>query len=111
MDVVFGRRRSFRVQPNEPMPVELDSAAGGVTGEIVDLSVSGASVVVASTDETERADRNPMLRFRLPGDEPPIEIAGHVQFRKLEGATVRLGVEFDRRGTLDYAADENRIAG
>jgi hypothetical protein len=112
MDVVVLRRRSFRVQPEEAMQVELRSSAGSVGGRILDLSVYGASVAVPAGEGVEAlAEGDLRIRFHLPGEELPIEMAGSIQTRGVLGQTVRLGVEFDSRATLDYAANENRVAG
>ncbi len=112
MDVAISRRRSFRVQPDERMEVELGLPQGGAAGEFLDLSVHGASIAVGRSYGARPAvNSRPLLRFHLPGEEQRIELVSRVQSSQQAGSTLRLGVEFDRRATLDYAANEHRIAG
>jgi len=112
LEVALGRRRSFRVQPKEQLEVELSSDAGRASGVVVDLSLHGAAVAIdCPTDLELAADWTVTLSFRLPEDQTPIRFAGRIQFRKLVGSTVRLGVEFDPLATLDHAANEHRLAG
>ncbi len=120
------RRRAFRIQPGEPIPVEIspapkDGAEGGaewyraqhVHGHLVDLSFSGAFIQGEKDQLLQRFKEGDRVicRLHFPAEEQPLNILGVIRratigVNKQKGRQGELGLEFMVTEHMDRSALE-----
>lgn len=111
---LFNRRGAIRVSPDreESIAVTLedrDSQFRG-HGNLLDLSATGAAVLVAPKVEARfrTADRL-TVTFRLPDEPLPLQLEGVVSYRTLEKKGVRYGLVFDPDRSQDFEPQEAAV--
>ena len=105
-------RRSLRVEPSDPIDLELVSASGGTVGTIADLSESGISVLLPKAAEHELLRPGAhCIRFGLPDGEDALELTARLRYRAEESEEfIRCGFEFDTQVGQDFRQYRWRIA-
>ncbi len=101
-------RRAIRVHPPVSAPVEVQLAAtedgDWVPATVQDLSATGVSAYLDHDRETEVARGWDLrVRVRLPDESEPLCFAGKVRYRRLRGAAVQYGIEFDEDATENFS--------
>ena len=109
----FNERAAFRIEPDTPVPVELEAADLGVraSGRIHDLSVDGLGVVV---DDGAGIQLTPGLdvtaEFTLPGQDRPLTCEALICNRRtLRRGAVLIGARFDRERSSDVASQVRSV--
>jgi len=110
---LFNRRGQLRVRMDDaPAAVRSGGAqqAGPFRAQLRDLSSRGLALVVpAEAEEHLRHATHLEVRFRLPGDDAPLQVAGIVRSRQAVPAGLVLGLLLDADGTRRFPAIEERI--
>ena len=89
----LSNRLMVRVEPKAPMAVRLELAGQAVAGQVVDLSMGGLAVQVASLPELPfKPGVTVPLAFDLPSG--PVELVGLVRSVRPEADGRRLGIAF-----------------
>lgn len=96
---LFQRRESFRVRTREVDGIEAqvfsDSEDVFTPVELLDLSITGAAMVVRESDSPGLVRcKRLMLVLRLPCDERALELDCIIRNRRLVGSSIVYGVEF-----------------
>lgn len=107
-------RRTFRVtSPNEPpvfATVALVEHGKSFAARLGDVSKLGVSVVVPRQDAIRlTGSETVLLRFALPGDAEPYELAGSVRNMGLLPKAIRYGIELDEERTENWTAVSERL--
>lgn len=105
----FNQRVARRIEPLEPVAVELERSDGRrVSGRVRDLSWSGLGVAVPAGLEDAAVDRVQMVavRFRLAGISQAFCLKGYVQRDLLVDSSVCYGIRFDAEASEDFAAQQ-----
>jgi hypothetical protein len=110
----FNRRGAVRVNPapRAPIVAEIFTDEHWVEASTVqDISTGGVSLLLHAEDPGGLSSyRQLYLRLRLPNDdEERFEVAGIVRFRRLSGAAIAYGIEFDAARTEGFAAKQGRV--
>ena len=108
------RRNAFRVKPARDKPVAVLISTQGcrepLTAQLKDISRTGLSIEVTPSAESKlfRSSRL-QLGFELPDDDEPFSLEGIVRYRRLIGAHVRYGLQFDHLDPSVIDALEERL--
>ncbi|MCH8151761.1 MAG: PilZ domain-containing protein [Planctomycetes bacterium] len=110
---LFNRRGAFRVAP-EPEPrinVTLEGPFGPrVEGALVDLSASGTRVGVKPVAELLFAKvRKVAISLSLPDSRGPVRMTGNIRHRRLVGAAIHYGLDFDPEQSENFAHQQKAI--
>ncbi len=101
----FGKRMIARVQPNVPMAVEIHGEDQHVTGRLVDISLTGAGVLVREP----ALARGQLIQVTLPLPEKQVSLPGKVyNLSPAPRGFTRLSVGFSR-GAPEIAVVMNYI--
>jgi len=90
----LGDRMSLRVEPRESIEIQLESGGKTFTGSVVDLSISGAGVVV-SGEEVNKLRLRSIVRFSLPLPDETLQLLGVIRHVKRTTKSSRLGIAFE----------------
>ncbi|GAB4579085.1 MAG: hypothetical protein Fur0022_18230 [Anaerolineales bacterium] len=90
----LGDRMSLRVEPREPIEIQLDSGGKVFSGMIVDLSISGVGVFVTGEGANKLRARS-IVRFSLPLPEETFQLLGVIRHAKRTTQGSRLGIAFE----------------
>ena len=101
-------RRAHRVQPSSVDPVRA-WVPQDVRVLVNDISTGGVGLIVAEEDQLRFVNWKMKLTLELPDEAEPMEMVAQIRIRRLLGATVLHGVEFDEKETLDLASKQERI--
>ncbi len=109
------RRRAVRVRVNpiQPVPVILQDIEGGecVEGRMRDVSTNGIAVLLdPQNDPIVSSSWKLSVSVRFPGDNRTVGVVGTVRYRKLAGAAIQYGIEFDWDETPGCAEQRNLLA-
>lgn len=99
LTALFQQRESFRVRTRDIDGIEAqvfsDAEDVFTSVELIDLSISGAALVVRESDSPGLVRcRRLMLVLRLPCDERALELDCMIRNRRLVGSSIVYGVEF-----------------
>ena len=113
---LFNRRRALRLAPDPgaPVGVVLDGGAGSsrVEARLVDLSSLGAGVALDPVAESALANTSLVgISLALPDCPGPVQLIGHIRHRRLRGAEIRYGIEFDPELSHNFARQQDQITG
>ncbi len=103
----FGERTTVRVEPDSALKVTLEADGDKVEGELVDLSLDGASVQAALQGSEEWLKRRTSIRLTVHLPASDVTLSGSVRYVAPVGKIYRLGVGFGaeepgRAGLLAY---------
>jgi len=105
------RGQYVRVQPSPdaPMSVELRDHAGRRLGSggVIDVSIKGLGLLLEPSDELSmRAYERLSLVIQLSDDPRPRTVSGIIRTRRLIGASIRIGIEFEPERTPEFQEAE-----
>ena len=89
----FGERMIARVQPEGNVPVELEQGDLKLSGDLVDVSLSGVGITIPQEVEVQKGQ---MLQITLPLPEGKVTLPGKVLNASPSGAKTRLSIGFTR---------------
>lgn len=90
----LGDRMSPRVEPREPIEINLESGGKAYTGSVVDLSISGVGVFVAGEGAHKLRARS-IVRFSLPLPDETLQLLGVIRHAKRTTQGGRLGIAYE----------------
>ncbi len=110
---LFNRRQAVRVAPDPdlPVPVTMEAEEHGprVEGRLADLSSLGAGASLDSEAESGLAETSRVgISLVLPSILPT-HLIGDIRHRRLIGAEIRYGVEFDPERSENFARQQDLI--
>ena len=83
---------------------------GGVSVVLFDISEMGAAVLVPSeAEERLLTQRDLPLLLSLPGESKTIRLVATIMHRRLSGAAVMYGLEYNQAATQSFRDKEARI--
>ena len=93
------RRNEVRIRPEQGAPIGVTArdteSLLSCKPRLQDISPTGAGILMTLQEEAQFAHVwNLVLGFTLPGSEKEVELEGAIQYRKLEGSLIRLGIKF-----------------
>ena len=125
---LLNRRRSFRVRPPQvtPVPVAIKGRRATVVPikesvevsperiqaqvELIDLSGTGAAVLVDNeTEETFAESSRILVSFRIPTVPVALHIVALIRNRRLTPGGVRYGIQFDTERTKAFERQQEAI--
>ena len=110
----FNRRAAYRVEPAPDCPVEvtLERTSGGmrVQAPLLDISAGGMGLRVPAEAESAFAESDRIrVSTSLPGCREPLNLTAIIRNRRLAGAEVHYGLEFDWPGTENRQRQQDAI--
>jgi Tfp pilus assembly protein PilZ len=90
----LGDRMSPRVEPRESIEIQLDSGGKSFTGDVVDLSISGAGVFV-SGEEVKKLRPRSIVRFSLFLPDDTLQLLGVIRHMRRTTQGSLLGIAFE----------------
>ena len=110
----FNRRAIYRVEPapSHPVEVTLERGADGTSVRVplVDISAGGMGLRVPADAEAAFAESDRIrVSTRLPGGGEPLNLTAIIRSRRLAGAEIHYGLEFDWQGTENRQRQEDAI--
>jgi hypothetical protein len=114
LSTLFNRRGAYRVcpRPDSPVAVMLEVPGGSrlVEATLNDLSRTGLSVLIRDEDEGALFTAQRLrMRFSLERGDEGFVLWGIVRYRRLEGAAIRYGFEFDSREAAHFDRIQQRL--
>ena len=98
------QRAHIRVRPRTEAPIKIEfrSPTGEplASGNALDISVAGVGVLLESSDELALMAHDRLeLAIHLPDGQPPRIVHGLIRSRRLEGASIFVGIKFELERT------------
>lgn len=90
----IGKRAEYRVEPLPPLEAIILAAGKEIPGFLVDLSPSGAGVVVAVYDAGEHCPVGAEVVLRMTLSESPVTLPSVVRYTECRGNDLRLALVF-----------------
>jgi hypothetical protein len=90
----FAHRRDLRVEPASPLDCLVQTSAGALAGEVVDLSMRGIGVHLANLPKNLTHDLDSHVTVDLTLPEGVVNLAGHVRRIGAQPPVTRLAIEF-----------------
>ncbi|HLF89849.1 MAG TPA: PilZ domain-containing protein [Anaerolineales bacterium] len=90
----LGDRMSPRVEPREPIEIQLESGGRAFTGKVMDLSISGAGAFVSGEGVNKLRSRS-IVRFSLPLPDETLHLLGVIRHVRRTTQGSRLGIAFE----------------
>ncbi|MHC4415811.1 MAG: PilZ domain-containing protein [Planctomycetota bacterium] len=111
---LFNRRKAVRVSPDtrSSVPTALEAAPGGPSAKarLEDLSALGAGVSLEAEAEAVFATTTRVgISLSLPGCRDPVDLVGHIRYRRLVGARIHYGIEFDAALSRHFEQQQEAI--
>jgi hypothetical protein len=92
----LGKRLMIRVQPREPVEIEMALKGVNLRGQMADLSASGVGIVTGAVvvrPTLYAIGTNMVVSFQLPSERAPLRIAGKIANAFKGSNSYRLGIE------------------
>ncbi|MCH8152944.1 MAG: PilZ domain-containing protein [Planctomycetes bacterium] len=110
----FNRRKMLRVppEPYHTAKVTLDAGHGESPAEarMENLSASGAAVSLEAELDVEFAETTTVgFSMQLPKCRRPVDVMGNIHYRRLVGARIYYGIEFDPELSEDFERQQDII--
>ena len=110
----FNRRKMLRVSPEPDDLVIVTLAAGHgeppVEARLENFSASGAAVSLEAELDAEFAEATRVgFSMQLPKCRRPVNVTGNIRYRRLVGARIYYGIEFDPELSEDFARQQDII--
>ena len=110
----FNRRATYRVEPASDCPVEvtLERTSGGMSVQVplLDISAAGMGLRVPAEAESAFAESDRIrVSTSLPGCRDALNLTAIIRSRRLAGAEVHYGLEFDWPGTENRQRQEDAV--
>jgi|GEM_PF-1817752 len=104
---LMNQRRSVRIRPSATLPVRAELPTGAQVA-VFDLSATGISLLVAEEALQPNERWRTRVTLTLPTCDEPFDMDCHIRVRKLSGAAVLYGLEFDHRSP-DFEAKLEQV--
>ncbi len=110
----FNRRKNLRVlpQPDHAAKVTLGAGHGEppVEARLENLSASGAAVSLEVDLDAKFAETTRVgFSMQMPKCRRPVGVMGNIRYRRLVGARIYYGIEFDPELSEDFARQQDII--
>lgn len=110
----FNRQKMLRVSPDPDDLVIVTLAAGHgeppVEARLENFSASGAAVSLEAELDAEFAETTRVgFSMQLPKCRRPVNVTGNIRYRRLVGARIYYGIEFDPELSEDFARQQDII--
>ena len=110
----FNRRKVVRVppEPDHTATVTLKAGHGRprVEARLENFSASGAAVSLEAGLDAEFAETTSVgFSMQLPKCRRPVDLMGNIRYRRLVGARIHYGIEFDPELSEDFARQQDII--
>ncbi|MHC4416380.1 MAG: PilZ domain-containing protein [Planctomycetota bacterium] len=108
---VFNRRKAIRVSPDPYEPVEVGLVPEGsefpVAVQLQNISAFGLGVSLeADLEPTFAKTTRVGISMRLPDAREPVNLIGDIRYRRLVGARIHYGIDYDGESTEDFARQQ-----
>jgi hypothetical protein len=99
-DTRLGNRLMVRVEPKEPIGLQLQAGGQSFQGELADVSMGGLAVQMLSPDPNLALKIRAPVRMTLNLPSGPIELVGIIRSAKQAAGGKRLGIAFPQDAQL-----------
>ncbi|MGM0578345.1 MAG: PilZ domain-containing protein [Myxococcota bacterium] len=111
---IFNRRNAYRVRPSPTLPVRVELSgpvrAGREEARVLDLSVTGAAVVVPEERGREAQIGDEVeLGLHLATSPRPVVFSAHIRHRTGHDEGIRLGLDLDAFRTVHFDEAQDRL--
>ena len=111
---IFNRQRALRVPPDPKSPVrvvlERDPGEPRVEVRLANLSATGAGLRLEPETESTLAKTSTVrISLCLPDCGEPVNMTGNIRHRRLFGAEIHYGIEFDPDLSENFARQQRAI--
>jgi len=91
---ILNGRRAIRVHPSSNSPV-IATVSEDIPVIVHDISTSGIALLVSNAEQDRVSSWAVSVRVLIPNQKIRFEMLGHVKIRRLSGAAILNGVQFD----------------
>jgi hypothetical protein len=112
--LLFRRRASTRVVPENALPIsvwsEQSGSGGAATARLRDLSTHGISLYIDPAHEKQLCSANRVrVRLQLPGARERLDLVADVRYRKLVDHEIQCGLKIDWKDNANATAVREMI--